>query len=147
MFIVGNIFTQVTISDVFIMYNIYLCAASISFVTIWLSASHHGTKIVREGDEFKSLDFGIYQMATTIDRYEANTNLFAATVFYGEHTLHHLLPTLDHSVLHNFRDILEDTCIEFEKDLKLISFATSIIEQFKQLKRTKVIRLNNEKKI
>jgi fatty acid desaturase len=136
MYTIGNIFGSVSALEVFIAWNIIFCAASVTFSVIGLNAGHHGTEITHEGDEFKSLDFGIYQMAATIDRYEANSNLFMILTHYGEHIMHHMLPTLDHSVLYNFRGILEETCLEFKEDLKLISIATATIEQFKQLGRT-----------
>lgn len=145
MYLVGNFFTAVTALEVFIAWNVIFCGASVTFSVIGLNAGHHGTEIAHEGDEFKSLDFGIYQMAATIDRYEANSNLFMILTHYGEHIMHHMLPTLDHSLLYNFREILEETCVEFKEDLKLISIATATIEQFRQLRRTKVRKLKNVK--
>jgi fatty acid desaturase len=145
MYVVGNVAGTATLTEVFIAWNVIFCAASVTFSVIGLNAGHHGTEIAHEGDEFRSLDFGIYQMAATIDRYEANSNLFMILTHYGEHIMHHMLPTLDHSILFHFREILEETCVEFKEDLKLISIATATIEQFKQLKRTEVKALKEAK--
>jgi fatty acid desaturase len=122
--------------------NLVLIAASVTFNVIGLNVGHHGTDVTHEGDEFKSLDFGVYQMAATIDRTGANANLFMALTHYGEHIVHHMMPSVDHSVLHLFWDILEETCKEFAADLRLIPIKKAALMQFQQLGRTEVNRLD-----
>lgn len=135
-------FTAVNIWEVFIAWNMILMAASFFFQVIGLNAGHHGTDIVHEGDEFKSLDFAYHQMAATIERREANSNLFMIMTHYGEHILHHFFPSLDHSVLYHFHDELMDTCVEFKEELKKISLLEATIEQYKHQARTKTNKLN-----
>lgn len=127
--------------EVFIAWNMIIMSTTFFFHIIGLNVGHHGTEVVHEGDEFKSLDFAIHQMAATVERHEVNSNLFMALTYYGEHVLHHFFPTLDHSVLHNFHDELMETCEEFKEDLKRISMVNAAIEQVKHHARTKTIRL------
>lgn len=108
---------------------------------ISLSAGHHGTTITHEGDQIKSLDFGIYQMAATIDRIEFNSNLFLALTHFGHHTMHHLFPTLDHAILPYLYDEFVQTCNEFEEEIRKFSIWEGVKEQLKQMSRTKVIRI------
>jgi len=74
-------------------------------------------------------------MSTSIERNEPANNLFIALATFGDHTLHHLFPTLDHSLIPLFKDELEDTCKEFGLDLAFKSYTTILGGQFKQLSR------------
>lgn len=107
-----------------------------------VNAGHHGYSIVHEGDEFKSLDFGIYQMAATVDRKEANYSVPVSITHFGDHTLHHLFPSLDHALLPQLREILYETCKEFDLELRKWTLLHAAVEQFKQLARTKVTTLD-----
>lgn len=107
-----------------------------------LSAGHHGTKIVHEGDEFKALDYGIFQLGTTITRIEANANLFMSLTHFGHHMIHHMFPSLDHSLLPHLIDIMMETCNEFKGELRECSLLEALIEQFKQLGRKDTFKLN-----
>ena len=106
-----------------------------------LSTGHHDPRNVHEGDEFRSLDYGLYQMATTIERVDANTNLFMSLAYFGDHILHHFFPTLDHSLLPQLRETLIETCKEFNEEIRECSMFSAVIGQFKQLGRTKIISL------
>lgn len=121
-----------------------IVATSFVFSVIGLNAGHHGTEITHEGDEFKGLDFAIHQMAATVDRHEANSNLFMILTHYGNHILHHFFPSLDHAVLYNFHDELIETCSEFKEELRKISLFEATIEQYKQQARTKKFTLKTK---
>ncbi|KAG5668815.1 hypothetical protein PVAND_016738 [Polypedilum vanderplanki] len=124
--------------------NFILMSASVTFSVIGLNVGHHGTDVTHEGDEFKSLDFGIYQLATTIDRTGANANLFMVLTHYGEHIIHHMIPSVDLAVLHLFWDILEETCKEFEAEIKLIPIKKAALLQFQQLKRIEYNKIEKD---
>lgn len=83
------------------------------------------------------MDFGIYQLAATFDRTESQDNLFITLASFGRHIYHHMFPTLDHAILHQFHDILHDTCKEFEAELSQYPFYELLMGQFRQLTVTK----------
>jgi len=74
-------------------------------------------------------------MNTIVGRNLPINNIFVASVTFGDHILHHLFPSLDHSLIRHIQYIFEDTCKEF--GLKLISkpFTTILNGQIKQLMR------------
>lgn len=98
---------------------------------------HHAPHIVHEGDEFDNLDFGIFQMKAIVDREEVDDNVFTTLAYFGQHTLHHLFPTIDHAILPHFQKIFEETCKEFSfTPLKKTTIVTAMVDQFKQLGKT-----------
>lgn len=103
-------------------------------------------KAFHDGDELKSLDFGVYQLSATFDRVELQKNHFVTLASFGQHINHHLFPTLDHSLLPQLNEILIDTCKEFDAELKTYPWYELMIGQFKQLTRTQVNRLNDNSK-
>lgn len=114
---------------------------SFLYSVVAVNAGHHGPKNVHEGDEFKALDYGIYQLSATIERIEASKNLFVSLTHFGDHVLHHLFPSLDHSVLPHLRETLIDTCIEFEVELRENSLLDAFVGQLQQLGRTETFEL------
>lgn len=135
------------ISLVIITWNIIMIIGSFTYSLMAVNAGHHGAEIVHEGDEFQSLDYGIYQMGATIDRIEANLNLPMTLATFGNHTLHHLFPSLDHALLPQLREVLIQTCEEFEWELRKYSMLHAAIEQFKQLGRCKIVTLEMRKNL
>lgn len=98
---------------------------------------HHGTEQVHQSDEITSYDFGEYQLSTTVDRVEANYNLFTTLAYSGEQVLHHLFPTLDAAVLPQLKDTFLKTCKEFKiRPQPDITILKATIGQFKQLYRS-----------
>lgn len=107
-----------------------------------INAGHHGPRNVHEGDEFKSLDYGIYQLATTIDRVEVtNSNLFLSLTHFGNHILHHLFPALDHALLPQFRELALETCLDFQEELRECKLLEAFVDQIAQQSRTETIKL------
>jgi fatty acid desaturase len=108
-----------------------------------VNGGHHHNKVFHDGDELISMDFGIYQLAATFDRTDSLDNhLFMLTTF-GQHVLHHMFPTFDHAILPQLREILFETCKEFEADLCIYPWYQLLIGQFKQLTRTKIRKCKN----
>lgn len=74
-------------------------------------------------------------MNTTAERKEPINNIFVTLATFGDHTLHHLFPTLDHSLIPYLKEIFEDTCKEFGLDLTPTSSTALMRGQFEQLSR------------
>lgn len=89
------------------------------------------------------MDWGLHQMDTSIERNEPINNLFITLATFSGHTLHHLFPVLDHSLIPLLQETYEDTCKEFGLDLTPKSFTSIIHGQFKQLVR---VTPNNPKR-
>ena len=144
MFLCGKLpFSLQTLIKVLIVWNVIILTASLMFTTFALNVGHHGPESVHEGDEFKELDFGIYQLATTIDRREVKTNLITTLTYFGDHVLHHMFPSLDHSLLPHLKQTFIETCTEFQEEFRECSLLEAFIGQFQQLSRTETIKLNN----
>jgi len=92
----------------------------------------------------EDIDWGIHQMKTSVERNEPINNIFITIATFGDHTLHHLFPALDHSLIPLLKDTFEDTCKEFGLDLTPKSCTTIMHGQFKQLSR---VTPNNPKNI
>ena len=137
MFFLGNPeFTWWNVARILSEWNGIIIAGSFLYSVVAVNAGHHGLKIVHEGDEFMSLDFGFYQLGTVIDRTEAGLNLFMSLTHFGDHLLHHLFPALDHSLLPHLRETLIETCKDFEWEMRQYSCLEALVDQFKQLSRT-----------
>ena len=143
MFLFGNMtLTWDNIISIVIIWNVILLAASFVYNLVGINAGHHLSKqSVHEGDEFKSLDYGIYQVAATIDRTGAKSNLFFTLTFFGDHVLHHLFPSLDHSLLPQIRETVFETCQEFETEIRECTMLEALVGQFKQLGRIEPVKL------
>lgn len=125
------------ILDVLVVWTLIIMAGSTFFNVHAAVSSHHAPSRLHEGDEFKSLDFGIYQLGATFDRHESNSNLFMTLAHFGLHSLHHMFPSLDHALLPQLQETFEKTCIEFEVETKKFSFLYGFVGHFQQLARTK----------
>ncbi|KAK2722214.1 cytochrome b5-related protein-like isoform X2 [Artemia franciscana] len=96
------------------LWNILMCSSSFWFGFVGLIAAHHHPDIFHEGDAPRySLDWGLCQLDAVRDRWDVNSSDFLIATMYGEHTLHHLFPTIDHDKLPFLNHILVDTAKEF----------------------------------
>jgi len=84
-------------------------------------------------DEY--IDWGIHQLKTSVERNEPINNIFVTIATFGDHTLHHLFPALDHSLIPLLQETFEDTCKEFGLDITPKSCTAIMHGQFKQLSR------------
>lgn len=144
MFVVGNpTLTWQNIVLIIVIWQVILLIASFVYNIVGINAGHHlFKKSVHEGDELKSLDYGLYQLAATVDRVAMKKHLFIRLTTFGDHVLHHLFPSLDHSVLPHLRETLRETCKDFEAELNECSILQAVIGQFKQLSQTEPIMLD-----
>ena len=126
----------VAILKVPVLWIFMVGASGFFFGVISLNAGHHHPQITHEGDQLKSLDFGYYQMGATIDRIEASKFQFMILSHFGQHTLHHLFPTIDHVLLPQLQSIFIETCKEYEVQMRIFPWHKLIIGHFQQLART-----------
>lgn len=115
-------------------WTLIFFSASFCFTLIGLNAAHHHPDITHEGDAV-SLDWGIYQLDTVMDREDIKGSQFLVLTHFGEHALHHLFPTLDHALLPQLHGVFYETLEEFEFEVKGCSWFEHIIGQHRQLSR------------
>lgn len=130
--------------SIWVVTKIWLFIISLTsfmYGIVGVNAGHHHNTIFHDGDELKSLDFGIYQLAATIDRSEVKKSHFLTLTTFGHHILHHFFPTVDHVLLPQLHEIFVSTCKEFESEFREFPWWELIAGQFRQLLRTKPIRI------
>lgn len=132
------------LSHVLVMWLFILALASLIYGFVSLNAGHHHNAIFHDGDELKSMDFGVYQLSATIDRIDVKDSLFLTLTSFGHHILHHFFPTLDHALLPQLHEIFISTCVEFECEFRELPWWQLIKGQFNQLTRTEYIKLNDD---
>ena len=59
------------------------------------------------------MDWGVYQLDTGYDVTGKSDNFIMKMTTFGDHRLHHLFPTVDHSKLCHLYPVVEETCKEF----------------------------------
>ncbi|XP_069700190.1 cytochrome b5-related protein-like [Periplaneta americana] len=134
--LVMYIFSGSSFIETFIMWSWILIVSSFSFVFIGLNAAHHHPEIFHDGDAPRSdRDWGLGQVDAVRDRPEISTSLFLVLVTFGDHCLHHLFPTVDHSYLHLLYPTFYETCKQFGVDYQPFSILDLIKGQFRQLAR------------
>uniref|UniRef100_A0A182QP90 Cytochrome b5-related protein n=1 Tax=Anopheles farauti TaxID=69004 RepID=A0A182QP90_9DIPT len=118
------------------MWLFVVLMASFFFGLIGLTAGHHHPKALHSGDLFPhDIDFGLYQMATIVERRGVEGSLLQVLTTFGDHHLHHLFPTLDHAILPQLNGVFMDTCKEFGIVKKYSSSFSQYIAQNLQLAR------------
>lgn len=142
MFLFGkNAITLSSLSELYMNWSYIVLVAQFLYVIIFFNRGHHGTELIHQNDEIKSFDWGEFQLSTTLDRTEANYNIFTSLAYFGEQRLHHLFPTIDAAILPQLKQTLLKTCKEFDVDLRSEkSMLSATIDQFKQLYRSEIIK-------
>ncbi|KAK7080234.1 hypothetical protein SK128_017051, partial [Halocaridina rubra] len=114
----------------FVMHS----ASSTWFLFIGIFVAHHHPEIYHEGDKFRTNpDWGLCQMDAVRDRNEITGNLFLVSTTFGDHTLHHLLPTVDHSKLDALYPAFFETCEEFNIPFEFLSSWDLLKGKYRQL--------------
>ncbi|XP_055539793.1 cytochrome b5-related protein-like isoform X2 [Wyeomyia smithii] len=125
-----------SIMTVLKLWIVILLVTSFLFGLTGLNAAHHHPDIFHSGDKIPDeIDFGVYQIATVIDRADVKGSQFAVLTSFGDHCLHHMFPTLDHGVLPQLYPIFFKTCDEFEYVYRECNWLHHIISQNRQLAR------------
>ena len=88
-----------------------LCGYWITMLSI--TTTHHHPSVYHAGDKpSQDADWGLRQLDTTRD-VDKKSNLFWISTTFGDHVLHHLFPTVDHSKLFELYPAFYETCKEF----------------------------------
>ncbi|XP_034829646.1 cytochrome b5-related protein-like [Maniola hyperantus] len=125
----------VSLAWVYTVWLATMMVSSIFFVGFGLTAGHHAHSNFFEGDipRDESLDWGIHQMDTVIERLENMEDHFKSITRFGDHALHHLFPTLDHAELKYLYPTLLEHCEKFDTQLRMTTFYNALISHSKQL--------------
>nr|AFV15455.1 delta-6 desaturase-like protein [Eriocheir sinensis] len=106
------------------------------FVAIGMTAAHHHPDIFHDGDRMRDdPDWGLCQLDAVRDRVEVTGNLLLVLTSFGEHTLHHLLPTVDHSKLSSLYPAFLETCKEFDIPFTFMKWSTLAVGKYMQMAR------------
>ncbi|TPX32325.1 hypothetical protein SmJEL517_g04504 [Synchytrium microbalum] len=121
------------------LFALMHCCSAWTLLSVGMYASHHvstdhGTSW-HAADDNMPTDFGLLQVETTSDRIEVLGNPTLNLVSFGDHTLHHLFPTLDHAYLPLLYSPLVKTCKEFGVEFTFTTYMDHINGWFKQLTR------------
>lgn len=142
MLLLGSLsMTWKSLGIVLAMWNIMIMIGAFTYSAMAINVGHHVPENVHEGDEVKSFDYGVYQLAATIERSPANVNLFVSLTNFGDHMLHHMFPSLDHSLLRHLRETLAETCTDFQEEFRKCSVWEALTGQFQQLGRIEPTKL------
>lgn len=134
--------------EVFKFYNLILTASGLFFGIIGITVGHHAPQVTHEGDEVhSSMDFGIYQLDTVVDRKDVKVSQFLVLTHLGEHSLHHFFPTLDHGLLPQLNKVFEETCKEFDTELREFSWYKLLVGHHQQLVRNKTLTIEERNKL
>lgn len=107
---------------------------SASFIFVGLAVAHHHPDIYHAGDAMREdRDWGLCQLDAVRDRVEVTGNLFLVSTTFGDHALHHLLPTVDHSKLNYLYPVLLETCKEFGIPFRFMRQWDLFIGKYRQL--------------
>ncbi|XP_043279860.1 cytochrome b5-related protein-like [Venturia canescens] len=121
---------------VILVWLMIIVFASFVFIFLGLNAAHHHPDIFHDGDTHReNFDWGLFELDAVRDRRIIDDISFLTLTTFGAHTLHHLLPTVDHAYLPLCEEALNKTCEEFGISNDKFSFWELIKGQFKQLAR------------
>ncbi|XP_053603768.1 cytochrome b5-related protein-like isoform X2 [Plodia interpunctella] len=131
-------FSDMSLPWVVAVWITTLMGSSFFFVFYGLTAGHHDHNNFFDGDfpRAETLDWGIHQMDTMVERIDYAGNHFKSITRFGDHALHHLFPTLDHAVLKYLYPTLLEHCEKFDIQLRTTTFYGAILRKSKQLART-----------
>ncbi|XP_018339766.1 PREDICTED: cytochrome b5-related protein-like isoform X1 [Trachymyrmex septentrionalis] len=121
------------------LWLIMLLISSTLFGLIGFNAAHHHPDIFHDGDIYRNdMDWGLLELDAVRDRVDIDKSLFLIVTHYGSHTLHHLLPTVDHHYLPLCVPAFLKTCEEFNVSSDKWTQWKLLKGQFNQIMRTEV---------
>ncbi|KAK5641846.1 hypothetical protein RI129_010393 [Pyrocoelia pectoralis] len=105
------------------VWIVMVTLSSFWFCLVGLLTTHNNPDIFIDGDTPRSedeMDWGINQLDTVGDKTGVVNTHFLGLISFGDHGLHHLLPTLDHGVLQHLYPIFFDALKEFNLFLRVM---------------------------
>ncbi|XP_014480430.1 PREDICTED: cytochrome b5-related protein-like [Dinoponera quadriceps] len=125
--------------DILVALKLWLTmilTSSFLFGFVGLNAAHHHPDIFHDGDIYRDdMDWGLLELDAVRGRKVIDDSTFLALTNFGSHTLHHLLPTVDHHYLSLCMPAFVQTCKEFKLSDESLTQWELIKGQFQQLKR------------
>ncbi|KAF2360548.1 Fatty acid desaturase domain [Trinorchestia longiramus] len=122
----------------FALFLTMMVSASSSFMMVGIIAAHHHPDIYHAHDTFRSApDWGLCQLDAVRDRVEVTGSLFLVAISFGDHTLHHLFPTVDHSKLPLLYPVFLETCKEFNINFTFMTQKELMFGMYTQLASSK----------
>nr|XP_026496809.1 cytochrome b5-related protein-like isoform X2 [Vanessa tameamea] len=114
------------------------CTGSLIFFLIAVNAAHHHPDALKDGDQPKSEtpDWGEHQVEALLDRKDINGNTFAVMTLFGDHALHHMFPTIDHSILKYLHPIFIEFSEKYQTNYRASTQFQLVIGQIKETMRT-----------
>lgn len=110
--------------------------SSFVFAMIGFNAAHHHPDIFHDGDIYRNdLDWGLLELDAVRERKVIDDSDFLVLTNFGQHHLHHLLPTVDHTYLPLCNDAFLKTCKEFGISTEKYTQWELVKGQFQQLLR------------
>ncbi|XP_022825340.1 cytochrome b5-related protein-like [Spodoptera litura] len=124
--------------DVISMWLWINCSGSLIFFSIAVNAAHHHPDAIKDGDQpaSETPDWGMHQVEALLDRKDVNGNVFAVMTLFGDHCLHHMFPTLDHSVLKYMHPLFIDLCEKYQANYRVSTQFKLVLGQIKETMRT-----------
>lgn len=136
LFPISMCFTAPSIYVALKYWMLLVIISSFLFSMIGFNAGHHHPVIFHDGDEFRpDLDWGLLELDAVRERRVIDESDFLVLTNFGQHHLHHLLPTVDHTYLPLCIDALEKTCKEFGISTEKFTQWELVKGQFQQLLR------------
>ncbi|CAB3361181.1 Hypothetical predicted protein [Cloeon dipterum] len=134
------------------LWPVMILTASFVYSLTSINAGHHHPEVVHDGDAArKDRDWGLAQVDCVIDRGDligvsVSTDgaisssgswwhFVLVLCNFGHHTLHHLMPTVDHFRLRQMYPILEQTLADFGIRYRVDGAIPLVSSQFQQLAR------------
>ncbi|XP_050432227.1 cytochrome b5-related protein-like isoform X1 [Adelges cooleyi] len=129
---------NLSLGSVLTIWLLVITTMSSVFVFLGFNGAHHHPDNFHDGDEIsqQDIDFGLHQLNACSERQIIGNSVVISMITFGDHSLHHLFPGLDHSLLPHIYDVFEETCKEFGLELKLRTYGEYVRGQFQQLVRT-----------
>lgn len=122
--------------QVFLLWVVIMGSGSFLFAFIGLNAAHHHPEIFHQGDSPREdRDWGLNQIDAVRSRPDERNQFIVLTTF-GEHTLHHLFPTVDHCYLPAAHEAFHRVCKQFNIKLDTKTGLQLFKGQLQQLSRT-----------
>jgi len=124
-----------------LLWLTYHCVAGYMLV-IQKTTTHHGPELYHAGDELRhDRDWGLHMLDTTrdMDKSEQNYGVMSKPLVYttfGNHLLHHMFPTVDHSKLDKLYPALFETLAEFGEKFDFKTLPELLSDYHAQLDRT-----------
>merc|ERR1712142_395054 len=90
------------------------CTSGFWLIVTSVTTTHHHPELYHAGDiPREDTDWGLHQIDTVRDVEKKSLAVVLTT--FGDHLLHHLFPSVDHSQLAQLYPALYETCKEFEE--------------------------------